>query len=87
MATLRLRAPLSELTGGARHEIDGGSVLEVLEALEAAYPAIAGWILDERRRVRLHVNIYVNGQPAREEDRVGADDHVYVLPSITGGHA
>jgi molybdopterin converting factor small subunit len=87
MAMVRLRAPLSELTGGARHDVAGATVLEVLEVLEGAHPSIAGWILDERRRVRLHVNVYVNGQPACEEDPVGASDQVYVLPSITGGEA
>jgi molybdopterin converting factor small subunit len=85
MAMLRLRAPLSELTGSARHDLAGDTVLEVLAALESTYPSVAGWILDEQRRVRVHVNVYVNGQPAREDDRVGATDQVFVLPSITGG--
>jgi molybdopterin converting factor small subunit len=85
MAHVRLRAPLSELTGGSNHEVAGATVLQVLETLEGAHPPIAGWILDEQRRIRLHVNVYVNGQPAQEEDRVADADRVHVLPSITGG--
>ena len=85
MAFVRLRAPLSELTGGSNHEVAGATVLQVLETLEGRYPAIAGWILDEQRRIRVHVNVYVNGQPAQEEDRVGDAARVHVLPSITGG--
>jgi molybdopterin converting factor small subunit len=85
MAMVRLRAPLSELTRGARHDVAGETVLEVLEALESANPPIAGWILDEHRRIRVHINVYVNRQPAQESDPVGPDDQVHVLPSITGG--
>jgi sulfur-carrier protein len=85
VAHVRLRAPLSELTGGSDHEVAGTTVVDVLETLENAYPAMAGWVLDEQRRVRVHVNVYVNGQPAQEEDPVGAADRMHVLPSITGG--
>ena len=85
MAQLRLRAPLSELTGGSTHEVEGATVLEVLETIEGRHPAIAGWILDEQRRIRVHVNVYVNGQPAQETDAVADGDRVHVLPSITGG--
>jgi molybdopterin converting factor small subunit len=82
---VRLRAPLKELTGGSDLEVEGGTVLEVLETLERTYPAVAGWVLDEQRRIRVHVNVYVNGQPAQEGDRVGPADRMHVLPSITGG--
>ncbi len=85
MAHVRLRAPLSELTGGSNHDVVGATVLQVLEALERAHPPIAGWILDEQRRIRVHVNVYVNGEPAQEADHVGDADRVHVLPSITGG--
>lgn len=85
MAHVRLRAPLSELAGGSEHELAGATVLEVLEELERAHPAVAGWMLDETRRIRLHVNVYVNGQRAQEEAAVAPSDRIHVLPSITGG--
>ena len=85
MAHVRLRAPLKELTGGSDLEVEGATVLEVLETLERTHPAVAGWVLDEQRRIRVHVNVYVNGQPAQEGDGVGPADRVHVLPSITGG--
>jgi molybdopterin converting factor small subunit len=85
MAHVRLRAPLSELTGGSDHELSGATVLEVLETLERTHPPVAGWVLDEQRRIRVHVNVFVNGQPAREDAAVGPSDRMHVLPSITGG--
>ena len=85
MAVVVLRAPLSELAGGRQHALEGGTVRELLRALEAACPALAGWVLDERGTVRTHVNVYVNGDRAGEETPVGTADRVHVLPSITGG--
>ena len=85
MALVLLRAPLSELAGGRRHDLEGATVREVLVALEGRCPAVSGWVLDERRAIRPHVNVYVNGQLAREDTSVGTTDRVQVLPAITGG--
>ena len=85
MAQVMLRAPLSELCGGRRHDVAGATVQEVLVALEQAHPPIAGWVLDEQRRIREHVNVFVNGIHGEERTPVADDDRVQVLPAITGG--
>ena len=86
MAVVRLRAPLSELAGGRRElQLEGATVAEVLRALEHAHPEIAGWILDERGRIREHINVFVNRDYGREETTVGPEDRLHVLPAISGG--
>ena len=85
MASVILRAPLSELCGGRTHALAGATVVDLLEQLESTHPSVAGWILDERGLIREHINIYVNGEHARGETRVGEDDRVHVIPAITGG--
>lgn len=85
MAKVMLRAPLSELCGGRAHAVSGATVAEVLAALEQAHPPIAGWVLDERGRIREHVNVFVNGTQGEEGTPVRPDDNVHVLPAITGG--
>jgi molybdopterin synthase sulfur carrier subunit len=85
MAQVMLRAPLSELCGGRAHAVPGATVGEVLVALEQAHPPIAGWVLDERGRIREHVNVFVNGINGEEQTPVAPDDRVHVLPAITGG--
>jgi len=86
MVVVRLRAPLRDLAGGKpKLEIDGGTVGEVLSALEREHPRITGWILDEQGEVRRHVNVFVNGERTGEEAPLGADAVVQVLPSISGG--
>jgi len=86
MPVVKLRAPLSELAGGRRElELDGATVAEVLRALEREHPELAGWILDERGRIREHVNVFVNRDYGREETPVAAADRLHVLPAISGG--
>jgi len=86
MPVVRLRAPLSELAGGRRElELAGGTVVEVLRALEREHPEVKGWILDERGLIREHVNVFVNRDYGREDTAVGPDDRLHVLPAISGG--
>ena len=86
MPVVRLRAPLSELAGGRRElRLDGATVLEVLRALEQEHPDVGGWILDERGKIREHINVFVNREYGREETALGPEDRVHVLPAISGG--
>lgn len=86
MALVRLRAPLKELAGGrSDHTLEGATVGELLRALEREHPALAGWVLDERGRIRRHVNVFVNGEAGREDTPLRPSDRVHVLPSISGG--
>jgi molybdopterin converting factor small subunit len=86
MAVVRLRAPLTELTGGKREvQLEGATVREVLRSLEDEHPAIAGWILDERITIREHINVFVNGERGREDTALAPEDRIHVLPAISGG--
>lgn len=85
MAVVRLRGPLKTLAGGSEHALDGATVGELLHELEGAQPALTGWILDERGLLRRHINVFVNGEYAANDTRVGADDLIDVLPAISGG--
>jgi sulfur-carrier protein len=78
--------PLKQLAGGSsEHRIDGSTVLELLRGLEREHPEVAGWVLDERGRIRRHINVYVNGERGGESTAVRGEDRVEVLPAITGG--
>jgi sulfur-carrier protein len=86
MAIVRLRGALRRLAGDeAEHRVEGATVDELLRALESAHASLEGWVLDERGRIRRHINVYVNGEPGGADSPVGADDCVDVLPAISGG--
>ena len=86
MAIVRVRGQLKQLAGDcAEHRLDGQTVSALLRELERAQPAVAGWILDERGRIRRHINVFVDGEQADAATPVGADGRVDVLPAISGG--
>lgn len=86
MAVVRLRGPLKRLAGDrAEQSVEGADVAELLRALESAHPPLRGWILDERGRLRRHINVFVNGERVDEDAAVGEGDRVDVLPAISGG--
>jgi molybdopterin converting factor small subunit len=86
VALVRLRGPLKRFAGDrAEHAVDGGTVADLLRALERAQPGVSGWILDERGMIRRHINVFVNGEYGREDTPVGPDDRIDVLPAISGG--
>jgi sulfur-carrier protein len=81
-----LRPPLRELAGGSSEmTLEGSSVVKVLRALEEQQPKTRGWVLDERSRIRRHVNVFVNGEMTREDMALEPNDRVHIIPSITGG--
>ena len=86
MPVVILRAPLKDLAGGNRElRLEGADVRAVIRSLESAWPRTAGWVLDDQGRVRQHVNVFLNGERVREDAKVGPDDTINVLASITGG--
>lgn len=76
----------------AAFEIDvrgASDVLELMDKLEEKFPKFRDRILDEQGKMRPYINIFVNGQNARdlegERTRLWDGDVIYILPSVAGG--
>lgn len=69
--------------------VEGGTVREVLDALERAYPGFDHLVYDSERRVPTHINIYVNNREIHElagtETSLSDGDQVAVIPALAGG--
>jgi molybdopterin converting factor small subunit len=86
MPLVCLRQPLKGLAGDcSHHRVHGATVGECLRQLELCHPPVSGWILDERGRMRVHINVFINGERGTSETAVAEDDRVDVLPAISGG--
>jgi sulfur-carrier protein len=89
-ATVRIPTPLRPVTGGnASVEVDGATVGEIVQSLEAAHPGIAARLLDGDGRVRRFVNVFVDDEDIRFAEglatpvREGAT--VSIIPAVAGG--
>jgi molybdopterin synthase sulfur carrier subunit len=86
VAIVCIHGPLRKLAGGdAEHPVTGATIGDLLRALERDYPALSGWVLDERGLIRRHINVYVNGELGSRDTIVADHDRVEVLPAISGG--
>lgn len=86
MPVVRLRDPLKRLAGGrAQHRVEGATVIEALRGLERAEPGIAGWVLDERGRIRRHINVFVDGERCGADTRLEDEQQIEIIPAISGG--
>ena len=73
------------VTTGARHQVEGGTLGEVLESLFATEPGLRNHLLDESGAIRPHVLIFVDAVRADLGTPVRPDSHVQVLQAVSGG--
>jgi len=75
--------------GAAQVSVDGGTLTDVIEALEAAHPGIKARVLDEDGQIRRFVNVYVNDDDVRFADGLGTatpdGTSISIIPAVAGG--
>jgi len=90
MIKVRIPTPLRPLTKGqGEEEIAAGSILDLIENLNAAHPGIKARLCDDSGELRRFVNIYVNEEDIRflkgKDTSLKAGDEVSIVPAIAGG--
>ncbi|OIO73328.1 MAG: molybdopterin synthase sulfur carrier subunit [Zetaproteobacteria bacterium CG1_02_53_45] len=88
--TVRIPTPLRKLTGGSDEvTIEGTTVGEIIENLEAAHPGLKERLCDDKGEIRRFVNVYVNDEDVRFMGGRGTElkdgDEVSIVPAIAGG--
>lgn len=90
--TVSVRVPtiLRSYTGGdAVVTADPGTVREVIQSLDAAFPGIGGRLLDDSGQLRRFVNVYVGDEDVRLakglDTEVPEGGQVSVIPAVAGG--
>ncbi len=81
-----LRAAAS---GQAVVTVEGTTIRQLLEALQAEFPAMSGQVLTSAGGLHRFVNVYLNDDDVRYlrqlDTPVGPDDVVSILPAVAGG--
>ena len=87
---VKIPTQLRTLTGGSDEvPVDGGTVAEVIEGLEARHPGMRQRLLDESGALRRFVNVYVEDEDVRFLDGIttpvpdGA--MISIIPAVAGG--
>lgn len=88
--TVRVPTTLRTLTSGASEvTVEGGTVGEVLTALDGAHPGFRDRLLDGDGGLRRFVNLYVADDDVRFlqglETPVADGDTVSIIPAVAGG--
>ena len=88
MANVWIPPLMRSLTGGQQIvEAEGGTVRELVAALDERYPGVADRIIDEGR-MRPGWTVAVDGAVQNRGLRaaVGPESEVHFVPAMTGGH-
>jgi molybdopterin synthase sulfur carrier subunit len=88
--TVRVPTTLRTLTAGASEvTVDGATVGDVLDGLEAAHPGFKSRLLDDDGNLRRFVNVFVADDDVRFLDglstKVAEGDTVAIIPAVAGG--
>jgi len=87
---VRVPTTLRTLTAGEPEiSVDGGSVADVLDSLEAGHPGFRERILDADGNLRRFVNIFVSDDDVRFLDGLATPvpdgETVSIVPAVAGG--
>ncbi len=92
MARVELTAHLSAFfpqLEGRQLMLEAGTVADIIDQLEKVAPGIAFYLCDEARRLRKHVNVFVDGEIIADRrslsDEVADDSCVFIAQALSGG--
>ena len=82
-----LASPLRSYTRGASEVRGSGATVDALLCdLDRQYPGLRWRMVDEQRRVRPHMRIFVNDEQSFDLDApLGPSDRVQILAALSGG--
>ncbi|HEY3005901.1 MAG TPA: ubiquitin-like small modifier protein 1 [Kribbellaceae bacterium] len=88
--SVRVPTILRTYTKGASEvTVEGSTLTEVLDALDASYPGIKGRVLDDSGELRRFVNVYVDNDDVRFAEglqtKVGDGGQISIIPAVAGG--
>lgn len=90
MSTVYIPTTLRRLTGNqSKIDIDGQTVSQVLQSMNADYPGFGDKLFDETGQVKRFINVFVNDNEIRTqqglETPVKPGDRISIVPAMAGG--
>jgi len=85
MPQVTFTAHLRRLAPPSPVEAVGDTVADALASVFANHPLLETYILDDQRRLRRHIALFVDGERARLADPVSPGARIAVLQALSGG--
>lgn len=84
---VHIPSPLRSYTLGASEvEAEGATVDALLRDLDRRYPGLRYRMVDEQRRIRPHMRVFVNDEQTFSiDDALAPTDRVTILAALSGG--
>jgi sulfur-carrier protein len=84
---VRLPGTLTPLFPGLsrKPEVDGSTVLEVIDRLDGQWPGLRDRLVAEGPVLRNHIHVYVDGERAGLDSPVAERSRLDVIAAISGG--
>ena len=88
--TVKIPTPLRPVTAGQSEvKIEGATVGEILQKLDAQFKGFGERVLDDGKKVKRFINVFVNEDNIRDKKDLDTElkngDTISILPSIAGG--
>jgi molybdopterin synthase sulfur carrier subunit len=88
--TVRIPTTMRPLSGGASTvQVEGATLRDVLQALDAAHPGFGERLFDDSGALRKFVNVFVADDDVRYLDGLGTPvpdgETVSIIPAVAGG--
>ncbi len=75
--------------GESEVSVEGSTLTEVLDSLDASYPGIKARVLDESGELRRFVNVYVDNDDVRFaqglQTAISDGGQISIIPAVAGG--
>jgi sulfur-carrier protein len=90
MATVKFTSALERFFPGIKEiPARGTTIREILDEVEAGYPTLCSYLLDEQGGLRGHVNIFIDGGIINDReglsDPLSQDSEIYIIQALSGG--
>jgi len=87
VATVMLPGSLVALFPGTarKQQVPGATVGDVIVELDRTVPGLRDRLVDAGPKLRRHINVFVDGEPADLATAVSPTAVVHVLPAVSGG--
>ena len=66
-------------------DVSGDTARDVIHALEASYPALRGWVVDEQGALRRHVKLFRGGEAVSLDAPIAPGEELHIVAAISGG--